>query len=295
VQYPGVARSIDSDVDNVGALIRLSGLLPPGFDLAPLLAEAKSQLRDETDYLREADQIRTFRALLGTDTFDLPDPQDDLTGQGVLAMTYLEGGPIEAIEDRPQAVRDAVMRDLLDLMFREMFDFGLMQSDPNFANYRVNGDTGRVALLDFGATRPVPRDVAEAYRRLFVAAMGGDRDGLREAALTLGFFAPDTAPRHRKMVLDMLVLVFAPLAEGRVFDFGDPALGRAIHEAGLEMAAERDFVHVPPIETLYMQRKFGGLFLLGSRLRARVDLAGLLRSRADPAGAQKNAPLVRGV
>ena len=134
VQYPGVARSIDSDVDNVGALIRLSGLLPPGFDLAPLLAEAKSQLRDETDYLREADQIRAFRDLLGTGTFDLPDPQDDLTGEGVLAMTYLAGAPVEAIEDRPQATRDAVMRDLLDLMFREMFDYGLMQSDPHFAN-----------------------------------------------------------------------------------------------------------------------------------------------------------------
>ena len=45
VQYPGVARSIDADVDNVAALLRVSGLLPRGLDLTPLLTEAKRQLR----------------------------------------------------------------------------------------------------------------------------------------------------------------------------------------------------------------------------------------------------------
>ena len=35
VQYPGVAKSIDSDVANVGVLMRMSGLLPKGFELAP--------------------------------------------------------------------------------------------------------------------------------------------------------------------------------------------------------------------------------------------------------------------
>jgi predicted unusual protein kinase regulating ubiquinone biosynthesis (AarF/ABC1/UbiB family) len=29
VQYPGVGRSISSDVDNVATLLRVSGLLPP--------------------------------------------------------------------------------------------------------------------------------------------------------------------------------------------------------------------------------------------------------------------------
>ncbi|MDP3299405.1 MAG: AarF/UbiB family protein, partial [Phenylobacterium sp.] len=41
VQYPGVAASIDADVDNVASLLRLSGLLPHGLDIAPLLDKAK--------------------------------------------------------------------------------------------------------------------------------------------------------------------------------------------------------------------------------------------------------------
>ncbi|CAA9480712.1 MAG: Uncharacterized ABC1 family protein Rsph17029_4038, partial [uncultured Sphingomonadaceae bacterium] len=37
VQYPGVRESIDSDVDNVSTLLRMSGLLPRGLDIGPLL------------------------------------------------------------------------------------------------------------------------------------------------------------------------------------------------------------------------------------------------------------------
>ena len=55
IQYPGVRESIDSDVDNVAALFRMSGLLPREMDIKPLLRDAKRQLHDEADYLREGD------------------------------------------------------------------------------------------------------------------------------------------------------------------------------------------------------------------------------------------------
>jgi predicted unusual protein kinase regulating ubiquinone biosynthesis (AarF/ABC1/UbiB family) len=60
VQYPGVAASIDADVDNVATLLRLSNLLPASLDIAPLLEEAKRQLHEEADYVREAAQMRTI-------------------------------------------------------------------------------------------------------------------------------------------------------------------------------------------------------------------------------------------
>ena len=46
VQYPGIARSIDSDVSNVGRLMKLSGLVPPGLELDPFLDEARKQLHE---------------------------------------------------------------------------------------------------------------------------------------------------------------------------------------------------------------------------------------------------------
>ena len=61
VQYPGVRESIDSDVDNVATLLRVSGVLPRELDLAPLLTEAKRQLHEEADYEREAAQMLLVR------------------------------------------------------------------------------------------------------------------------------------------------------------------------------------------------------------------------------------------
>lgn len=78
------------------------------------------------------------------------------------------------------------------------------------------------------------------------------------------------------MVLDMLDNVFSPLKNGGIFDFGNRDMARQLNDAGMAMAEERDFVHVPPIETLFLQRKFGGLYLLCTRLGARVDIGAMV-------------------
>ena len=57
-------ESIDADVDNVAALLRMSGALPRSFDVTPLLAEAKIQLAEEADYEREGRQMTLFGRLL---------------------------------------------------------------------------------------------------------------------------------------------------------------------------------------------------------------------------------------
>jgi predicted unusual protein kinase regulating ubiquinone biosynthesis (AarF/ABC1/UbiB family) len=69
IQYPGVVESIDSDVDNVATLFRMSGLLPKEMDIKPLLRDAKRQLHDEADYLREAGYLSRYGELLA----DAPD------------------------------------------------------------------------------------------------------------------------------------------------------------------------------------------------------------------------------
>lgn len=102
VQYPGVAASIDADVDNVASLLRMSGLLPGGLDIGPLLAHAKRQLREEADYRREADQMRRYRALLADDpAFIVPEPVEDLCRERVLAMDFIPGDPIETLQVAP--------------------------------------------------------------------------------------------------------------------------------------------------------------------------------------------------
>ncbi|MFN5820873.1 MAG: ABC1 kinase family protein, partial [Novosphingobium sp.] len=127
VQYPGVAASIDADVDNVATLLRLSTLLPDTLDIAPLLAEAKQQLREEADYLREAEQMRRYGALLaGNPAFVVPTPVEELSGERVLVMDFIPGAPIDTLEGADQAQQRAHGRIAGGLVLRELFEFGFM-------------------------------------------------------------------------------------------------------------------------------------------------------------------------
>ena len=277
VQYPGVRASIDSDVDNVATLIRLSGLVPARIDVVPMLAEAKRQLHEEADYVREGACLAQFGTLLATaGDYRVPGFHADLSGRDVLAMDFVAGSAVESLVDAPQATRDRIMMLMIALCLRELFEFGLMQTDPNFANYRYDVTTDRLVLLDFGATRAFSPELVAAYRALLGAGVAGDAGAAEAAMVGIGLIAPETPDRHRTAIAAMFETAFAPLRTDGVFDFADNRIAAAVRDEGLAMATDRDFWHIPPIDALFLQRKFAGLFLLGSRLRARVDMAALL-------------------
>jgi len=277
VQYPGVRESIDSDVDNVATLMRFSGLVPAGLAVGPLLEEAKRQLHEEADYVREGAYLARFGELLGDDAgFAVPGFYGELSTADVLAMEFVPGRAVEAMVDAPQEVRDRIMTQLVGLVLRELFEFRLMQTDPNFANYRYDEAGQRLVLLDFGATRELPAAFVEGYRELLRAGLSGDRAGARGAAVAVGLFAAEMPEAQQERVIDMFEMSMAPMRGPALLDFAGAKLGQGLKEEGMKIAADRDFWHVPPADTLFVQRKLGGLFLLGARLRARVDVPGLL-------------------
>ena len=241
VQYPGVAESIDSDVDNVATLLRVSGLLPRGLDIAPLLQEAKRQLAEEADYTREGEQMRAYAARLDGDArYVVPTLEPELTTRNVLAMSFVEGQAIETLEGASQEARDAAMTALVTLVLRELFEFGVMQTDPNFANYRWQADSGALVLLDFGATRAVPAETADAYRRLIEAGLARDRDMIREVAVETGFIGVEAARAHRGAVDRIIAAIDAALNRPGAFDFGDRAFVPVVREEAKAMIADRD-------------------------------------------------------
>ena len=280
VQYPGVMQSIDADVDNVATLLRVSGLLPKELDVSPLLGEAKRQLHEEADYLREGAMMTRYRDLLASDpAFVLPELHAELTTPNVLAMTYVAGVPIETLETAEQPVRDAAMHSLIALVLRELLDWGLMQTDPNFANYRWQPETQRIVLLDFGAARAVPATTVEGYRRLLAAGLSGDRDAVRAAAIAAGFLGAAAAARHGPLVDSMIDVILGELNRPGPFDFSDRAFVGVVREQGMEMAQDRAIWHLPPADTLFVQRKISGTALLAARLKARVDIRAMVDGR----------------
>ena len=273
VQYPGVRASIDSDIANIAGLIRWSGAAPKGLDLGPLMAEARAQLHEEADYDREGRNLDRFGALLGDDAaFRVPTRLPDLCTRNVLAMDFTPGRPVDRVAGAPQDVRDETARRLIELTLRELFDFGLMQTDPNFANYLVEDD-GRIVLLDFGAVREIPPATQDAFRRLMHAGLSRDRAAAGAALHETGLIGPGLPERHREIVLSMFDFAMSPLRTPGRFDFAASDLPVRLRDMGIEMAADRTATHVPPVTALLVQRKVGGMYLLAARLRSRVDLA----------------------
>lgn len=284
VQYPGVRESIASDVDNVATLLRVSGLLPKTLDIGPLLAEAKRQLHDEADYLKESGHLIDYRGRLAkSPEFELPGVHLPLTTSNILCMDYVEGVPLESRERAAQHERDDLAARLFRLFFRELFEFRAIQTDPNFANYRYNPARDTVVLLDFGATRSYPAATAGAYRRLLLAGQREDLDALDQAAGELGYFQQDIQPQQRRLVLDIFRLACEPLRQAGAYDFGRSDLARRMHEAGLQLARDREFWHTPPVDALFLHRKVGGLYLLAARLGARIDVAALFAASPEVA------------
>jgi predicted unusual protein kinase regulating ubiquinone biosynthesis (AarF/ABC1/UbiB family) len=277
IQYPGVRESIDSDVDNVSALLRMSGLLPRDLDLAPLLAEAKRQLHEEADYVREASQMELFGRLLGgAPALLVPEYLPELSTGRILSMTFLQGRPVEELVRAPQATRDKVMGTLFTVVLRELFEFGVMQTDPNFANYRYQPETGRLVLLDFGATRSVQAATVAAYRAMLRAGLDGNRMAARGAALEAGVVSSTAVALHGASIDQMIDIVVTEMERTGPFDFGDRRFVAALRDKGLGVASDQRAWHVPPTDILFTQRKISGTALLAARLGARVDVRSLV-------------------
>lgn len=276
VQYPGVRQSIRSDVDNIAMILKVSNLIPRSIDINPLLEEAKRQLQEEADYLKEsAHMLRYQKLLANSPDFVIPELVAELTTKDVLAMSFVSGKSLDSLKAAPQAERNRVMSKLFELLFREMFEFNCIQTDPNFANYLYDEETKKIVLLDFGATRIFDVQRIKAYRRLMTAGMHEDADMLEQAALDIGYFSTSMKPAHKRLVLKILMQASEPLRHEGPYPCGEMGLGNRMNESTSQLGSDRTFSHIAPTETVFLHRKVGGIYMLAVQLKAHVDIASL--------------------
>jgi len=279
IQYPGVARSVDSDVDNLATLLRRLQFLPMTLDVEAIAAEAKRQLRLETDYEAEARHLERYARMVAAMRDEVIVPRVDraLTTRRILAMDWIDGDPLEALasEAVPQSRRNAVALTLQELMFRELFEFRFMQTDPNFANYLYLPSTQQLALLDLGSAYEFPADFVERYRRVCRAVIAGDEAGIREAAFAIGYAHPDDPDDMIRGAVEIIELVCEPLSHRGAYDFAASGLIGRARDLGLAVAF-RQGLRSPPPETMFLHRKLVGTFLICAKLRARINVHSLI-------------------
>ena len=199
-------------------------------------------------------------------------------------MEFLHGDPIETIETLESEQRNEAARRLTELAFREVFEWGLVQTDPNFANYLHDAATGRIQLLDFGAAREHSDDKRAAMQQLLKACMENSDQAILGAAAGVGYLGDDDPDGYAATVLLLLRTATEPLRAGKPYRFGHSELALRMGEIVRKMRLESKYSRIPPMDILFLHRKLGGLYLLLSHLRATLDIGELARPYLGSAG-----------
>lgn len=286
IQFPGVADSINSDLDNLGVLLAATKLLPKGLYLNKTIDNARTELGWECDYEREARCAQRYRDLLASedDVFLVPQIYPKASGKQVLTMEFMDGVGVTRIQSFTQAQRDWIGTQILRLCLREITEFHFMQTDPNWTNFLYNADRDRLVLLDFGASREYPDRFIRLYVRLLAAASRSDCDTVKTLSEELGYLTG----HESKAMLDAHIASVLTLAEPflesapEVYDFRDQTITERVKEQIPVMIRER--LAPPPEETYSLHRKLSGAFLLCARLGSRVRCRELFEQSVAKSG-----------
>jgi predicted unusual protein kinase regulating ubiquinone biosynthesis (AarF/ABC1/UbiB family) len=235
----------------------------------------REQLQHETDYRAEARAATAYRLRLGDDpVLTVPAVHEDFCADRILATDFAPGVPVDRLAEAGQSqdCRNRVATALCRLAVHELFTMRLVQTDPNFGNDLFDAASGRIALLDFGATESVDTLRVAQLRALGQALRAGAQRPVHAAALAVGFIGARDPAAQTQGVLDMMLLAGEPLRQRGAYDFGASDLfGRAFSQGRAQFFGA-GYARTPPPDLLFLQRKFVGTFTLCTRQQARVDL-----------------------
>jgi len=128
MQYTGIANCIDADLDNFKMLIDVLGVFPRGLYLNELIKVTRGELHWECDYNREAEIQMDYRSkvLVSPKKFYVPNIIKEMSHRDLLVSEFIYGTEIDTLSNYPQEVRNRVGGLMIELCFRELFEWKCM-------------------------------------------------------------------------------------------------------------------------------------------------------------------------
>ena len=196
----------------------------------------------------------------------------------VLTTTWAEGIGLEELlsTNPPQRERDRFGTALFEFYVGALYRHGLYNWDPHPGNYLFTPD-GKLAMLDYGATREFPREAVQNLASLSRAAQADTYEALHQAFLGLGLVR--AGKRYDFAATRALVRSFyGPLLRDEVLGI-EPAEAKPFQSV---LASKRKLLALDfPPQLLFLLRIRFGLMAVLSRLGARANWYRLERELAQ--------------
>ncbi|HYD48187.1 MAG TPA: AarF/ABC1/UbiB kinase family protein, partial [Terriglobales bacterium] len=201
VQYPGVEETVKQDLQNIKALLQTFAMigrdvLRQKIDPSDAYREMEERLHEELDYINEAKNIALFQRMFADDDeVIIPEVYPDLSSRRVLTMGMLDGYPLQSIlaPGVDQSMKDWVAIKYFRVVWRQIFEYGVLHTDPNPGNYLITFHP-KLGILDFGSIRVFPEKIRRAYVDLGKAMLAGDREVMARCFVDLDYLDPGDPP-----------------------------------------------------------------------------------------------------
>ena len=287
IQYPGVAEAIDSDLNMLVQLLRMTRMVPMTQEFQSWVDEVRSMMHRELDYRLELQTTQYFYNELANDPrYIVPEVFPDYSNGMILASSFEVGVKVddESILSLPQARRNEIGKAIMDLFCREVFDWKKMQTDPNFGNYLIHADEkqDKIILLDFGAFRDFEDDIILPARKMIYHSYHHDVEGFIDAVHSINFLDKGVPDKIMESFAELCFIgvevlqnpdKFPPpahvLNENKEYLWGESDLPtRILAEAGKN--AFSTHFDVPPKEFIFLSRKLLGAYTFLHVIEAQV-------------------------
>jgi predicted unusual protein kinase regulating ubiquinone biosynthesis (AarF/ABC1/UbiB family) len=267
VQYPGVDKAIQADLDNSDMFISLGSVMFPGSDTASLVQELRDRIGEELDYRQEALNQRMFADYYeGHPFIHIPAVVDPLSTGRVLTTELAVGARFSELDSWSQEERNLAAEAIDRFVFRSLYRMHAFNGDPHPGNYLFHGG-GEVTFLDFGLVKRytpaeitmlesmakalvVDKDVP-AYRRLLeeagVLKPGADMSDERVVQYFGYFYEMVMEDREYTMTIE-----YASQAAARFMPFGEGSFPEI-----------RQFGNLPPAFVVLQRINLGLTAVLG--------------------------------
>lgn len=278
IQYPGVEKAIKSDLRALKSLFSLAQIIPSSPRTDQFFEEVETMLIQETNYDLERVWTQQMHKKLKDDSrFVVPEVIHEYSSRHVLTTSFEPGEKVdsEVVQNLSQERRNKLALNFLDLYYKELFEFKLVQTDPHLGNYRIRlNDSGedQIVLYDFGAMREVPDHFGKPFRNLVRAAAEKDRETIFKSAFEMKYLFPEDDDDLKEKYFEMCCLIGEPFAENPAnpytdkdgnYDWKNTDLPKRVAVIGREILKNHK-IRVPPRESIFLDRKLGGAFIFAS-------------------------------